>query len=32
MNYTDAGFDGGAPLGADRADEKAVFSRLQVSF
>jgi phosphate-selective porin OprO/OprP len=32
LNYTDAGFDGGAPLGADRADEKAVFSRLQVSF
>jgi phosphate-selective porin OprO/OprP len=32
LNYTDASFDGGAPLGADRPDEEAVFSRLQVSF
>jgi phosphate-selective porin OprO/OprP len=32
MNYTDAGFRGGAPLGADRPDEEAIFSRLQVSF
>jgi len=32
MNYTDADFDGGAPLGADREGEQAIFSRLQVSF
>jgi phosphate-selective porin OprO/OprP len=32
LDYTDASFDGGAPLGADRPDEEAVFSRLQVSF
>ena len=32
LNYTDADFDGGAPLGADRTDEEAIFSRLQVSF
>jgi phosphate-selective porin OprO/OprP len=32
LNYTDASFDGGAPLGADRPDEEAIFSRLQVSF
>jgi len=31
-NYTAAGFDGGAPLAGDRADERAVFSRLQVAF
>jgi phosphate-selective porin OprO/OprP len=32
LNYTGASFDGGAPPGADRPDEEAVFSRLQVSF
>jgi phosphate-selective porin OprO/OprP len=32
LNYTDASFEGGAPLGADRPDEEAIFSRLQVSF
>jgi len=32
LNYTDADFDGGALLGADREGEQAVFSRLQVAF
>lgn len=32
FNHTHASFDGGAPLGADREDEKTFFSRLQVSF
>lgn len=32
LNYTDTRFDGGAAAGADREDEKTVFSRLQVSF
>ena len=31
-NYLQTGFDGGAAAGADRADEKAVFTRLQVAF
>jgi len=32
VNYLHTGFDGGATAGADREDEKAVFSRLQVAF
>ncbi len=32
LDYTQARFDGGAAAGADREDEKTVFSRLQVSF
>lgn len=32
VNYLDTQFDGGAAAGADREDEKAVFSRLQVAF
>ncbi|HZV39238.1 MAG TPA: porin [Pseudoxanthomonas sp.] len=31
-NYLDTAFEGGAPAGADREDEKAVFTRLQVAF
>jgi len=31
-NYTQATFDGGAAAGADREDEKSVFTRAQVSF
>lgn len=31
-NYTQASFDGGAAAGADRADEKALFTRAQLSF
>ena len=32
LNYLDTQFEGGAAAGADREDEKAVFSRLQVAF
>ncbi len=32
VNYLDTRFEGGAAAGADREDEKAIFSRLQVSF
>ncbi len=32
VNYLDTRFEGGAAGGADREDEKAVFSRLQVAF
>ncbi len=32
FNHTRASFDGGAPLSADRPDEKTFFSRVQVSF
>ncbi|HBK46004.1 MAG TPA: porin [Xanthomonadaceae bacterium] len=32
FNYSQTRFDGGALAGADREDEKAVFSRLQVAF
>lgn len=32
LNYLHTGFEGGAAGGADREDEKAVFTRLQVSF
>jgi phosphate-selective porin OprO/OprP len=32
FNHTWTDFDGGAPLGADRPDEKAFFSRVQVAF
>jgi phosphate-selective porin OprO/OprP len=32
FNYSQTRFDGGAIAGADREDEKAVFSRLQVAF
>lgn len=32
FNHTHATFDGGAPLGADREDEKTFFSRVQVAF
>lgn len=32
VNYLHTGFEGGAAGGADRADEKAVFTRLQVAF
>lgn len=32
FNYSQTRFDGGAVAGADRKDEKAVFSRLQVAF
>ena len=31
-NYTQAAFDGGAADGADREDEKTVFTRAQISF
>ena len=31
-SYTEASFDGGAAAGADRADEKALFTRAQLSF
>ncbi|GAB3346361.1 OprO/OprP family phosphate-selective porin [Lysobacter tyrosinilyticus] len=31
-NYTEATFDGGAAAGADREDEKSVFTRAQISF
>ena len=31
-NYTQATFDGGAAAGADREDEKSVFTRAQISF
>ncbi len=31
-NYTEASFDGGAPAGADREDEKSIFTRAQFSF
>lgn len=31
-NYTQTEFDGGAPAGADREDEKAFFTRAQFSF
>ncbi|HWU71374.1 MAG TPA: porin [Pseudoxanthomonas sp.] len=31
-NYLDTTFEGGAAAGADREDEKAVFTRLQVAF
>jgi phosphate-selective porin OprO/OprP len=32
FNHTHASFDGGAPNGGDREDEKTFFSRVQVSF
>jgi phosphate-selective porin OprO/OprP len=32
FNHTRASFDGGAPLGADREDESATFTRVQVAF
>ena len=32
FNHTRAGFDGGAPGGADRQDEKTFFSRVQIAF
>lgn len=32
VNYLDTTFDGGAAAGADREDEKAIFTRLQVAF
>jgi phosphate-selective porin OprO/OprP len=32
FNHTHASFDGGAPLGADREDEQAFFTRVQVAF
>ena len=32
LNYLHTGFEGGAGGGADREDEKAVFTRLQVAF
>ncbi len=32
LNYLHTGFEGGAAGGADREDEKAVFTRLQVAF
>ena len=32
FNHTHASFDGGAPLGADREDEQAWFTRVQVAF
>lgn len=32
FNHTHASFDGGAPLGADREDEQAYFTRMQVAF
>jgi phosphate-selective porin OprO and OprP len=32
FNHTRASFDGGAPGGADREDEKTFFSRVQVAF
>lgn len=32
FNHTHARFDGGAPNGGDREDEKAFFSRVQVAF
>lgn len=32
LNHTRASFDGGAPGGRDREDEKTLFSRVQVSF
>ena len=32
FNHTSASFDGGAPAGADRPDEKTFFSRVQVAF
>jgi len=32
FNVTDTRFDGGAPIGADREDEKTFFSRVQVAF
>ena len=32
FNHTHASFDGGAPNGGDREDEKAFFSRVQVAF
>ncbi len=32
LNHTRASFDGGAPAGADRADEKTLLSRLQLAF
>ena len=32
VNYLDTSFEGGAAAGADREDEKAIFSRLQVAF
>src|SRR5690606_36158197 len=32
LNYLQTGFDGGAAGGADRENEKAVFTRLQVAF
>lgn len=31
-NYTEASFEGGATAGADREDEKSVFTRVQLSF
>ena len=31
-NYTEASFDGGAAAGADREDEKSIFTRAQFSF
>ena len=31
-NYTQTNFEGGAPAGADREDEKAFFTRAQFSF
>jgi phosphate-selective porin OprO/OprP len=32
FNHSHASFDGGAPLGADREDERAWFTRVQVAF
>ncbi|RZA23538.1 MAG: porin, partial [Proteobacteria bacterium] len=32
VNYLQTSLDGGAALGADREDEKAIFTRLQVAF
>jgi phosphate-selective porin OprO/OprP len=32
FNHTRASFDGGAPAGGDREDEKTFFSRVQVAF
>ena len=32
LSYTQTGFDGGAAGGADREDEKLLFTRLQIAF
>ncbi len=31
-NYTQVGFEGGGAAGADRKDEKSIFTRAQFSF